>query len=322
MIRRPLRPTPRARLRLDIRRPRFHALALAIALIVAGCSSAGGTAGPADDTLRVVATTTVLADMVRQVGGDAVTVTSLVPKGGEVHTFDPTPSDLRAVAEADLIVMNGLGLDDWLRGVIDDSDTKAPVVELGTDLPGVTYLSGSEASGGSVNPHLWLDVANGRRYAERIAEGLAAADPARAAAFRAGGAAYDARLAALDAWARERIATIPEKDRVVVSFHEAFPYFAAAYGLTVVGTVIHAPGQDPSAGEIAALVDAIRSSGAKAVLAEAQFSPDLARTVADEAGVAVETDLYNDSLGDPPVDTYEGLIRWDVDRIVAALGGT
>jgi ABC-type Zn uptake system ZnuABC Zn-binding protein ZnuA len=318
---------PRVRLRLDIRRPRVGALrlaaalGLAVALIAAGCGSAGGTARPANDTLHVVATTTVFADMVRQVGGDAVTVRSLVPKGGEVHTFDPKPSDLRAVADADLVVMNGLGLDDWLRGVIDDSDTKAPVVELGTDLPGVTYLHGSEASGASVNPHLWLDVANGQRYAARIAEGLAAADPGRAAAFRAGGAAYVARLAALDGWARERIATIPAKDRVVVSFHEAFPYFAAAYGLTIVGTVIHAPGQDPSAGEIAALVDAIRSSGAKAVLAEAQFSPDLARTVADEAGVAVETDLYNASLGDPPVDTYEGLIRWDVDRIVSALGG-
>ena len=104
-----------------------------------------------------------------------------------------------------------------------------------------------------------------------------------------------------------------------MSFHEAFPYFANAYGLEIVGSVIGVPGQDPSAGEVAALVDAIRASGAKAVFTEAQFNPDLAKAIADEAGVAVESDLYNDSLGDPPVDTYEGLIRWDVERIVAAL---
>ena len=117
------------------------------------------------------------------------------------------------------------------------------------------------------------------------------------------------------------MAKIPEDDRLIVSFHEAFPYFAAAYGLTIVGTIVDAPGQDPSAGEIAALVDAIEASGAKAVFGEVQFSPDLVQTVADEAGVVVVTDLYNDSLGDPPVDTYEGMIRWDVDRVVEALGG-
>jgi len=106
-----------------------------------------------------------------------------------------------------------------------------------------------------------------------------------------------------------------------VSFHEAFPYFAKAYGLEIVGSVVAVPGQDPSAGEVAALVDAIKGSGARAVFTEAGFNPDLSRAIADEAGLTVESNLYNDSLGDPPVDTYEGLIRWDVDKVVAALGG-
>ena len=108
---------------------------------------------------------------------------------------------------------------------------------------------------------------------------------------------------------------------MIVSFHDAFPYFAAAYGLTVVGTIVDAPGQDPSAGEIAALVEAIRASGAKAVFGEAQFNPDLVQTVADETGIEVVTDLYSDSLGDSPADSYVGLMRQNVDRIVAALGG-
>lgn len=295
-----------------------------IAAIVGACG--GRTAPPADGRIRVVATTTVFADLVAQVGGDAVEVTSLVPKGGEVHTFDPTPSDLRAVIDADLIVMNGLGLDEWLRGIVEDSGATAPIVELGEDLEGVTYLDGAAADGNghdgeAVNPHLWLDVSIAIRYVDRIADALASVDPDGAAAARAGGDAYRERLAALDAWARERIGAIPAEDRVIVSFHEAFPYFAAAYGLTIVGTIIDAPGQDPSAGEIAALVEEVRASGARAVFGEAQFSPALAETVASEAGVVVETDLYNDSLGDPPADTYEGMMRWNVERVVAALGG-
>lgn len=302
------------------------------AALVAACAAPGSSVRPDADALRVVATTTVLADLVGQVGGEDVVVTSLVPKGGEVHTFDPTPSDLRAVGDADVIVMNGLGLDDWLGGVVADSGTTAPIVELAADLEGVDYLEGGHEGedehdgedgheGEALNPHLWLDVANAMRYVERIVETLADADPGQADAYRTRGDAYLGRLAELDDWARQQIGTIPEEDRVVVSFHEAFPYFARAYGLEIVGTIVDAPGQDPSAGEIAALVDAIRTSGAKAVFGEAQFSPELVETIATEAGVAVESDLYNDSLGDPPVDTYEGLIRWDVDRVVAALGG-
>ena len=200
-------------------------------------------------------------------------VTSLVPKGGEVHTFDPTPARLARVADADLVVMNGLGLDDWLGAVARDSGTDAPIVELGEDLPASTYLAGDEHEGEAVNPHLWLDVGNAIRYAERIGEQLAAVDPAHAAAYEAGADAYDERLQALDAWVREQIDAIPPEDRKLVSFHEAFPYFAEAYGLEIVGTVIDAPGQDPSAGEIAALIDAIRASGATAALQRGAVQP-------------------------------------------------
>jgi ABC-type Zn uptake system ZnuABC Zn-binding protein ZnuA len=306
-------------LRLDITRT---AVALAfIGAFVAACSTPASSGAP-DGALRVVATTTVLADLVKQVGGDDVSVTSLVPKGGEVHTFDPTPSDLQGLTSADLIVMNGLGLDDWLAGIATDSGATAIVVELAEGLEGVTYLAGeAHADDEAVNPHLWLNVAYASKYVDRIIETLSDMDPEIADGVGARGEAYLARLAELDTSTRDRIGEIPEADRVIVSFHEAFPYFAAAYGLTVVGTIVDAPGQDPSAGEIAALVEAIRASGAKAVFGEAQFSPDLAEIVADEAGVAVETHLYSDSLGDAPADTYEGMMRWNVDRVVGALGG-
>jgi len=303
-------------MRLGIRSS-LVAVTVAVSLLTA-CTST--TEAPSDGRLHVVTTTTVFADLVRQVGGDAVTVSSIVPPGGVVETFDPTPSDLRAVSEADVIVMNGLGLDAWLTPVLQDGAATAPLVVLAEDLEGVTYQSG-DGPDEPANPHLWLDVSYAMKYVERIVDALAEADPGNADRYRNGGNTYLARLAALHQETRDRILRIPESDRLIVSFHEAFPYFAAAYGLTIVGTLVDAPGQDPSAGEIAALVDAIRVSGAKAVFGEAQFSPDLVETVASEAGVVFETNLYNDSLGDPPVDTYEGLIEWDVDRVVEALGG-
>jgi ABC-type Zn uptake system ZnuABC Zn-binding protein ZnuA len=194
-----------------------------------------------------------------------------------------------------------------------------PILRLAEDLPGVAYVTDEDTNG--TNPHLWLDAGNADRYVQRLTEVLAQAHPAHAAELREGGGAYSARLQELDRWVREQVATIPPESRKLVSFHEAFPYFAQAYGLEIVGSVVGVPGQDPSAGEVAALVDAIKASGAKAVFTEAGFNPELAQAIAADAGVVVESDLYNDSLGDPPVDTYEGLMRWDTDKIVGALGG-
>jgi ABC-type Zn uptake system ZnuABC Zn-binding protein ZnuA len=313
-------------LRLDINAtPRGLTIALAAALLLAGCGGVTGSAAPGGSTIatpapgaiRVVTTTTVFADMVAQIGGTNVLVTSIVPKGAVVETFDPSPGDVAAISDAQLIVMNGLGLDDWLAPMLANAAVDVPTVRLAPDLPGVAYVTGDE--GEAVNPHLWLNVGYAVLYAGRITEALKAAAPSDAAVFDAGGKAYAARLTDLDAWVRQQVATIPPENRKLVSFHEAFPYFAAAYGLEIVGSVVDVPGQDPSAGQVAALVDAIRASGAKAVFTEAQFSPELSKAIADEAGVKVESNLYNDSLGDPPVDTYEGLIRWDVERIVAAL---
>ena len=298
-------------------------LGLALAMIACGNAGAGspGVGSPSanPDALRVVTTTTIFADLVRQVGGSRVTVDSLVPKGGEVHTFDPRPSDVRRVTEAAVVFRNGLGLDDWLGSLVADAGTKAPVIELGEGLDGVTYLQGEH--GGGVNPHLWMNAAYASLYAGRIAEALTTADPAGASAYAAGLAAYRARLAELDTYAKTQIGSIPEDRRTVVSFHDAFPYFAAAYGLRIDGTIVDAPGQDPSAGAIASLVEAVRANHVSAIFAEAQFSDELARTIAAETGAAVVSNLYTDSVGDAPQDTYEGLMRWNVDRVVAALKG-
>ena len=299
------------------RRPRAAIGVLAAGVFLGACTASGTQATPAPDQVRVVATTTVLADLVEQVGGTRVHVDSLVPRGGEVHTFDPRPSVSVKVSEARLIVMNGLGLDDWLGRLALDTGTAASILRLGEGLPGVVYLPGGAA--GTKNPHLWLDVSYAELYVSRIADTLAALDPTHAAEFAERASAYRARLASLDSWVRERIATIPEAARAFVSFHDALPYFARAYGLRVVGVVVPAPGQDPSAGEVAALISAIRAAGVRSVFSEAQFSPELARAIATEAGATVVADLYTDTLGDPPLDGYEGIMRWDVERIVGAL---
>jgi manganese/iron transport system substrate-binding protein len=291
------------------------AVLLAVPLALAACTPSANPTASA--TVQVVATTTVLADLVSEVGGDRVSVRSLVPPGGEPHTFDPRPSDVTAFVDADLVVMNGLGLDDWVVELVGEAGSDAPVVRLGEDLPGAEYLADEEEGG--VNPHLWLNVAYAMGYVDRIAEALAEVDPEGVEGYERGASEYRAELEELDAFARDQLATIPEEGRRVVAFHEAFPYFAAAYGLEVVGVVVDAPGQDPSAGEVAALIDAIRESDVAAILSEDQFPTDLVDQIAAETGVTVVADLYSDSLGDPPGDTYVGMIRYDVERLVEAL---
>jgi ABC-type Zn uptake system ZnuABC Zn-binding protein ZnuA len=298
---------------------RTASVALAVAVLIAACA-VGGTpsSSPGRPALSVVTTTTVFADMVKHVGGDRVDVHSLVPKGGEVHTFDPAPSDATAVTSAQLLVLNGLGLDDWVVSFAEQAGVgDIDRLSLAEGLDGVDYIT--DGASETPNPHLWMNVAYARIYADRIRLKLTALDPAGQNIYDANFGTYDARLADLDAWVWQQMATVPDQDRRVVAFHDAFPYFAAAYGLEQVGVVVESPGQDPSAADIAALVEAIREAGVKAILSEVQFSPELAQTIASDTGATVVSDLYTDSLGDPPDDTYEAAIRHDVELITSAL---
>ena len=242
-------------------------------------------ATPAGDAMQVVTTTTVFADMVRNVGGSHVMVTSLVPNGGDVHTYSPVPRDIQTLSTAKVIFMNGLGLDDWLLSIVGSANTTVPVVALGSDLPGVELLPGEEQ--GTQNPHLWMDVKYAELYADRIAAALSQADAANAADYTANSAAYKQNLEQLDGWVRAQIGTIPVGNRKLVTFHDAFPYFAREYGITIVGVAVEAPGQDPSAGQIAALVQAIKQAGVKAIFSENQFPTKLVDQIAAETGATV-----------------------------------
>ena len=300
---------------------------LAVVAIAAACTNGAGASGAgasgagasgSGGKLQVTTTTTVLADLVSNVGGDLVLATSLVPRNADVHTFEPKPFDVRTVASAKLLVMNGLGLDDWLTKIVGNAASEGtPLVRLGDGLPGVELLPGETPA--TENPHLWLDVKYAELYVDRIAAALKSVDPAHAATYDANAATYKGRLETLDTWVRGQIATIPAANRKLVTFHDAFPYYAREYGITIVGVAVGSPGQDPSAGYTAQLVSEITASGVKAIFSEAQFPAKLVAELAAEAGCKVVANLYDDALGDPPVTSYEEVIRWDTDQLVTAL---
>ncbi len=302
-------------MRLDISRTWGRTLAgvLAIAIAVVGCSTSPGPSG-AVVSLQVVATTTVFADIVSNVGGDRVAVRSIIPAGVGPEDYEPKPEDARALDGADLIVSNGVGLDDFLDRLVEASGNGAPRLVLGDGIPTITVA-------GEPNPHFWLDpslVAG--HYLPAIEAKLSEIDPSGAATYRANAAAYAARIDAMDAELTTAVGTIPVADRKLVTFHDAFPYFARHFGFELVGVILGSPGQEPSAGDLATLVDTVKAAGVKAVFSEAQFRPALAETLAREAGITkVVTTLYNDALGPSPADTYVGMMRWNMARIVEAL---
>ena len=281
--------------------------------------AAGGSGSPAAgsaEPVRVVATTTVFADLVRAVGGSRVAVTSIIPAGVGPEDYEPKPGDAAMLADADLIVSNGVGLDDFLdRLIASGTGGSTPRLVLGDGIRPIL-------DDGRPNPHFWLDPTIVRdAYVPAIVAKLAALDPGAEATFRSKGDSYRGQLSDLDAELQARVATIPAGGRKLVTFHDAFPYFARHFGFEMVGVILEHVGQEPSAADLAALVAQVKAAGVRAVFSEAQFNSELSRTLADEAGITtVVTTLYNDTLGPAPADSYLGLMRWNVDQIVRALG--
>ncbi len=294
---------------------RAHPLAILLCLIAA-CVSRPAPAQPATpQKLAVVTTMTVLADMIGQVGGDKVEVRALVPPGQDVHTFQPTPGDIKTVSQARLVFYNGVHLEEWLAPTIRAAgrpDLRTVVLAQGLPL--------IQEPGEQPNPHLWLDVQNAKAYVERIRDALSRIDPANARHYADRARQYLGQLDALDAWIRAQVASIPPARRKLVTFHDAVPYFARRYGFTQVGVAVESPGQEPSARETAALLRKIRQERVPAIFAEDQFNPKLMEVLAQDAGVRVVTNLYDDSLSHgPEANTYIALMKHDVSEIVGAL---
>lgn len=304
----------------------LFALPAALALTLGGCGGDSGSAAPAvpgmqtgaanlSNPLAVVATTTQLQDFAQVVGGDRVDLTGILRPGIEAHDYEPSPADVVAMGDAQVLLTNGVGLEEWLDSTVDSSGYDGPVVDTSE---GVTIREG--------DPHIWHDPANAQIMVANIADAFVEADPSGGDTYRANAAAYTEELTALDAEVTEQISALPNKK--LVTNHEAFGYYTDAYGLEFIGAII--PSFDSSAElsgkEVSDLVAEIRATGTTAVFSESSLPADTASTVGEEAGVTVvagEDALYGDTLGEPgsPGETYLGMIRHNTQTIVDGLSG-
>jgi manganese/iron transport system substrate-binding protein len=280
------------------------------------------------DRLRVLATTSIVADVVAAVGGSRLDLTSLVPAGVDPHAFEPTPQDVRQVADAQVIFENGLGLEAFLDDLIQSAGSGAPRISVSTRIDAIPAgVHPGEESGSAHSewdPHVWLDPQNVISWTQVIEESLSALDPQGASAYAQGAQVYRRELLALDTEVEALLAVIPDGQRRVVTDHEEFAYFARRYAFEIVGAVIPAPSAaaEPSARELAALETIIRTTSVRAVFVSSVVSPALARQVADDTGARLVT-LYAHSLSDAagPAPNYLELMRLNARLIAEALGG-
>ena len=278
--------------------------------------------------MRALATTSIVADVVAAVGGSRVEVSALVPPGVDPHSFEPTPQDVRSVAEAQVIFENGLGLEAFLGSLVKSAGGGVPVVSVSAGIEPLP--AGGPAAGGQTaphaewDPHVWLDPQNVILWTEVIEASLSALDPQGAAHYARAADEYRLELQALDAEVAAELAAIPKEQRQLVTDHEEFAYFARRYGFEIVGTVIPAPSAaaEPSARELAALEDAIRNTGVRAVFVSSVVPPALAGQVAEDTGIQLVT-LYAHSLSESNglAPSYLALMRLNARLIAEALAG-
>lgn len=279
-----------------------------------------------EKTLKVVASFTILADMVRQVGESRVVVHALAGPDQDLHGFEPRPSDLQAIAQADIVVINGLGLEGWATRTLQAAGFKGRTI---TATAGITPRKAGHAHGHSHaghshsahDPHAWQDLTLARRYVENIRAGLAAADPARAPAYTAAAARYTNDLTALDAEIRALLAPIPRNRRRAVTSHDAFAYFAHAYGIDMLAIAGTWRDAEPSARELAALAAQVKRQNIRALFLENASNPAALNALSSETGVKVGGKLYPDALTAQggPADTYLKMMRHNATTIAEAL---
>jgi len=328
---------------------RHHLLALGLA---AGLAAAAAPAFAADGhPLKVVASFSILGDMVKEIAGDAAELTVLVGPDGDAHVYEPTPSDAKALGEADLLVVNGLGFEAFMPRLVEAAGFKGRTVVAST---GVTprEWEGEEEAGhasaaapdhaeaghegeaghaaheehdhGAHDPHAWQDLGNGETYVENIVAALAVADPAHAAQYERNGAAYVADLAALDARLKKTFAAIPAERRKVVTSHDAFGYFGAAYGIEFIAPQGVSTDAEASAGDVARIIEQIRDEHITAVFVENITDPRLLDRIAAETGAKVGGELYSDALSkaDGPAPTYVKMFEHNASALAAAMSGS
>ncbi len=283
-----------------------------LVFVLGGCGTVGGSSKGDGGKVQVVATISVLQDLVERVGGDRVMVSTIVPVGGSPETFQPSPSDARKISEARVVFQNGAGLERWVGDLVRSAG--------GDDVKVIELSRGMDIVEG--NPHLWLDAANAERYVEKVRDALIAADPQGAETYRTNAREYLAELEKLDGYIKEQARSIPKERRKLITIRDnILPYFAKAYGFELVGALLQNPRVEPSGRKVSAMVELIRNERVPAVFDQPQLNPRLAETIAREADVEVY-EVYSDTLaGESGASSYEAMMRTNIDRIKEGLDG-
>jgi zinc/manganese transport system substrate-binding protein len=273
----------------------------------------------AQDKLKVLATFSILGDLVKNVGGDRVEVAILVGPDSDAHVYAPAPSDAKKVADAKVVITNGLGFEGWMSRLVRASGSNAPVV-VATN--GITVRKAVDDRGhGDADPHAWQSVANAKTYVANIRDALVAADPAGKSTYDSNAAVYLAKLDALDAEVKQAVAAIPADRRRIISTHDAFGYFQQAYGIEFIAPQGVSTEAEPSARDVARIITQVRQKKVSAVFIENISDPRLMQGIAHETGARVGGKLYSDALTAPggEAQSYIELMRHNVRQIAAAL---
>lgn len=315
------------------------------ALLAAALIVVPGTALAAHP-LKVVASFSILGDLVENVGGGHVEVVTMVGPDGDAHVFEPSPAEARRLAEADLVVVNGLGFEGWLERLVETSGFAGPVVVASEGVETLTmeeeHAHEEEAHAeahedeahderhaadhhhGGTDPHAWQSIVNTRTYVSNIADALCEADTVNCADYRSNAADYDARLQSLDASIKAGFAALPEERRVVITSHDAFGYFGHAYGVRFLAPQGISTEGEASAADVAGLIGQIRNEGVSTLFVENISDPRLIEQIARETGARPGGALYSDALSPPdgPAPTYAAMMRYNADRLLAAMQGS
>jgi zinc/manganese transport system substrate-binding protein len=297
--------------------------------LLAGSLALGSSLMPAmaqaPEKMKVVATFSILADIVRNVGGDRIEVTELVGPNGDAHVYSPTPADARRLADAKVVFTNGLKFEGWIDRLVKSSGTKAAIIETSK---GVKAFDSASAAGhghghshGKFDPHAWQSALNIKFYADNIRKALTAADPAGQAIYEANTAAYVSKLEELDVEIRKLIETIPQERRKIITSHDAFVYFEAAYGIEFVSPQGVSTEAEASAKDVAKIIQQIRREKITAVFVENVSDTRLMERIAKETGAKIGGKVYSDALSEPggPAGTYIDMMRHNIRAFSAAM---
>lgn len=271
--------------------------------------------------LHAVASFSILADIVEQVGGDHVVVTSLVGRNEDTHVFEPRPQAAATLGKADIVIVNGLGFEGWMEKLIQASATKAEVVAASN---GIESRKLDEGGQQIPDPHAWQNPANGLIYARNVADGLCNVDPEDCAVFRSNVEVYGAKIQTLDDSLHQRFAQIPEARRLVITTHDAFSYFGSAYGIRFLAAEGMSTDSEPSAADLAKLVRQVKQSGTSALFLENMSDPRLIDQIALETGVKPGGTLFADALSQPAEGggTYLEMVKHNAELLIAAMAGS